>query len=153
MTTRQIYLSRAALIGQYGDRAAQAVGVILDAESISPEQQAVIGWNIRKAVQAATDLAVSVVAREKLGPVETPNDAVKLLESAGAISASTEINMRKAISMRNILVHEHINIDWSIVLADANDHIGNLRTFAREVLDHYGLLPADECSSRPGAEQ
>ena len=50
------------------------------------------------------------------------------------IEASVEQAMRKAIGLRNVLVHEYVGVDDSIVLARIED-LSDIDAFASQVAD------------------
>ncbi len=50
------------------------------------------------------------------------------------ISAELAERMRRAVGFRNVLVHEYVDVDDSVVLARLED-LSDLRRFVAEVVD------------------
>ncbi len=44
--------------------------------------------------------------------------------------------MRRAVALRNILVHEYQRINWGIVFAAATAGLGDLESYARAIAPH-----------------
>ena len=72
-----------------------------------------ITLNLERACQAAIDMALCIVARERLGIPQSNANAFELLHIAGRIDASQAKAMKGMVGFGNIAVHEYqsMNID------------------------------------------
>jgi uncharacterized protein YutE (UPF0331/DUF86 family) len=75
--------------------------------------------NIERACQAAIDLAMHIVARDRLGLPQSSAESFRLLHEAGHITEETLRNMTAMTGFRNIAIHEYQKMDMSILRAIA----------------------------------
>jgi uncharacterized protein YutE (UPF0331/DUF86 family) len=75
--------------------------------------------NIERACQAAIDLAMHIVARDRLGLPQSSAESFRLLHEAGHITKETLRNMTAMTGFRNIAIHEYQQLDMSILRAIA----------------------------------
>ena len=71
--------------------------------------------NIERACQAAIDLAMHIVARQRLGMPQSSTQAFRLLCDAGHISEDLLREMAAMTGFRNIAIHEYRQMDMSIL--------------------------------------
>jgi uncharacterized protein YutE (UPF0331/DUF86 family) len=71
--------------------------------------------NIERACQAAIDLAMHIVARERLGLPQSSAESFRLLHEAGHITEETLRHMTAMTGFRNIAIHEYQQMDMSIL--------------------------------------
>lgn len=71
--------------------------------------------NIERACQAAIDLAMHIVARERLGLPQSSAEAFMLVQQAGYITKELLRNMTAMTGFRNIAIHEYQQMDMSIL--------------------------------------
>lgn len=97
--------------------------------------QDIITVNLERAVQSCVDVASHVLAEIDAAspPAESMGESFLKLSRESVISAQTAERMKKAVSFRNILVHEYTEIDWNIVFKVATVHLEDFRSFAKEV--------------------
>lgn len=77
--------------------------------------QDAIVLNIQRACQAAIDMAMHIVARERLGAPSSSAEAFDMLHRAGYISPELARRMRGMVGFRNIVVHEYQAMDLDIL--------------------------------------
>jgi len=80
----------------------------------------------------------SVAAGKDLGAPELAGAEFDLLAQRAVIEPSLARQMREAVGMRNLLVHEYAEADWSMVHAAALD-LSRLRSFLDAILRFYRL--------------
>jgi uncharacterized protein YutE (UPF0331/DUF86 family) len=68
------------------------------------------------AIEACVDVAQHICATEGWGPPTDNGDAARLLGEHGALTPELAAAMRKAVGFRNVLVHDYIEVDDSIVV-------------------------------------
>lgn len=76
---------------------------------------------IQVAVQAAQDVASHIVSDEALGEPRTNQELFRLLAQAGWIDEALGETLRRAVGLRNVLVHGYAAVDTSI-LRDVVEH-------------------------------
>ncbi|PJZ36138.1 hypothetical protein CH354_15880 [Leptospira levettii] len=69
--------------------------------------------NLERACQAAIDLGMHLISKNKLGMPQSSSDAFRILESNTIISAATAKSLIGMVGFRNIAIHEYqkLNID------------------------------------------
>ena len=71
--------------------------------------------NIERACQAAIDLAMHLVAKERLGMPQSSAEAFRLLHDAKKIDKQTLGAMVAMSGFRNIAIHEYQQMDMSVL--------------------------------------
>jgi len=71
--------------------------------------------NVERACQAAIDLAMHIVARDRLGLPQSSAEAFRLMREAGYITEDIRKNMAAMTGFRNIAIHEYQQMDMSIL--------------------------------------
>jgi uncharacterized protein YutE (UPF0331/DUF86 family) len=103
------------------------------------DRQDIIVLNLQRAVQAMLDLAAHVVAREGLGVPDDLAASFDLLKHAGILEEELADHMRRMTGFRNVAVHEYRKLDPKIVEAIVRDRLGDLRAFARAILERFEI--------------
>lgn len=92
------------------------------------------------AIESCIDVAQHLCAAEGWGPPSDNGDAFALLGRHGVLDALLSVRLRQAAGFRNVLVHEYVRVDDTIVeqrLQDPSD----LEHFARQVNDWLAARP------------
>lgn len=97
--------------------------------------------NLQRAVQAMIDLAAHVVAATDLGLPDSLGESFTLLEEAGVVDAELAGRMRRMTGFRNVAVHEYRRLDPAVLESIVRERLGDLRAFARRVIEHYRIDP------------
>jgi len=63
--------------------------------------------NIERACQAAIDLAMHMVAKQRLGVPQSSGDAFHLLEKSGYVSSKLRKSLVAMTGFRNIAIHQY----------------------------------------------
>jgi uncharacterized protein YutE (UPF0331/DUF86 family) len=84
--------------------------------------------SIEGCLQVSHHLCVS----EGWGAPTDNADAVDRLGRHGALAADTAKRLRLAVGLRNVLVHQYVDVDDDRVLASLDD-VGDLRAFVNQV--------------------
>lgn len=84
------------------------------------------------AIEACVDVAQHVCSSEGWGPPSDNGHAIVLLGSHGVIDPELSDSMRRAVGFRNVLVHEYVHVDDTVVDARLDD-LGDLRAFLVQV--------------------
>jgi len=90
--------------------------------------------NLQRACEAAIDLAMHVVASERLGVPQESRDAFSLLETAARIDATTASAMRRMVGFRNIAVHEYQAINRPILISILENNLEDFSALVKALL-------------------
>ncbi len=88
---------------------------------------------ILRACEAAIDLAMHVVAKQKLGLPKDTRDAFVLLEKAGLIDGPQSAAMRRMVGLRNLAVHQYQEIDTDRFRETIDTHLEDFRLYVNAV--------------------
>lgn len=96
------------------------------------------------AIEACVDVAQHICATQGWGPPADNGDAVRLLGEHGVLTTELAVSMRKAVGFRNVLVHDYIEVDDSVVLGRLKS-LGDLEDFVNQVATYVtGARPEPE---------
>jgi len=70
---------------------------------------------LQLAIETTLDVGSHIVAEENLGTIEHSRDIARCLKEHGHISQDLEHRWMRMIGFRNILVHDYLEVDQSIV--------------------------------------
>ena len=89
--------------------------------------------NLQRACEASIDIANYLIKKRQIGIPHSSRDSFQLLHSAGYISSSVAINLKKMIGLRNIAVHDDKELNLAIVVAVVNNHLVDFELFSKEI--------------------
>jgi uncharacterized protein YutE (UPF0331/DUF86 family) len=90
--------------------------------------------NLQRACEACIDLAMHVVAENKLGLPQRSRDAFSLLETEGIIPFALSKNMQAMVGFRNIAVHDYREINLTILQRIIEEHLVDFSQFTKTIL-------------------
>jgi uncharacterized protein YutE (UPF0331/DUF86 family) len=97
--------------------------------------QDIVSTNVSRMIQLAVDVCTMILSRS---PAPIPGDMSQCflaVSALGWIDAGTAENMRRAVGLRNIMVHEYQSIDWGVVHQVTNHHLEDIKNFVRQVIE------------------
>lgn len=97
-------------------------------------------YALQTAVQAAIDVAAMIVTERKLGEPSTNRQMFEMLAIDGWIPEDDISLWKRIVSFRNIVVHRYLDIDHRVIRAIVEDHLGDFRSFAKNVRDRLRTL-------------
>ncbi len=100
-----------------------------------PTKQDSIVINIKRACEAAIDLAMHLVAQRSLGVPQTSRDAFDFLEKAALLSPDTARKMRAMVGFRNIAVHNYQDLNLEVLRQVVEQHLSDCDLFLKECTD------------------
>ena len=100
-----------------------------------------VKYHFVTAIEASVDVAQHICAAQGWGPPKTNGDAMRELGAHAVVVVDLADRMRRAVGFRNVLVHEYVAVDDSVVLARLGD-LGDLLDFGPAVADWLSLPPA-----------
>lgn len=86
--------------------------------------------DLQQAIQACLDLAVHVCVDDKLGAPASAGEALALLHRAGRIDDVLQQRLTGAAGLRNLIVHQYVEIDTARILSVIQHDLGDLERFA-----------------------
>lgn len=101
-------------------------------------RQDAIVLNIQRACEAAIDLAMHAVRRERLGIPQETREAFTMLAKANVIGDEMAAKLSAMVGFRNVAVHDYQQLNLDIVKAVVRDHLGDLRDFSKKMIQRYG---------------
>ncbi len=90
--------------------------------------------NLQRACEASIDLAMHIVAEEKLGLPQNSRDAFSLIEEKGIINAPLSVKMKAMIGFRNIAVHDYQEINLVILQKILENHLDDFFDYTSAIL-------------------
>ena len=132
MSTDDVSLNKAATI----ERCLARIRVVYGGEpfhlTTDLTRQESILLNLQRACEAAIDLAMHRVRRDKLGIPQDSRDAFDLLVRAGSLDPALADGLKRMVGFRNIAVHDYVRLDLEIVRAILERHLVDIGRFAEE---------------------
>jgi uncharacterized protein YutE (UPF0331/DUF86 family) len=100
------------------------------------DAQDIVSLNLTRAVQMSVDIASHWLAghSESTAP-KTMGQAFDALANSGVIEHELAVRMRKSVGFRNVMVHNYDDVNWEIVFAICQYHLGDFRAFAKVFSD------------------
>jgi len=139
MPDRDVVLAKAAAIQRCLKRIKETTR--LDPKSLDDiDKQDIFILNLQRAVQAAIDLAIHIVASEGLGLSDTIKDNFKFLKNAGIIDEELTRRMESMVGFRNIAIHDYQAIDSDILKSILVKNLKDLEDFYTTVLLHFKIV-------------
>jgi len=96
-------------------------------------------WGLRygflESIQRIIDVACAVVSLKSLGYPKSYADCVRLLRDAELLPEALAGNLVKAVGLRNILVHDHLE-GGDGELLQSLDQLDDLRAFVSHIAPH-----------------
>lgn len=89
--------------------------------------------NILRACEAAIDLAMHRVSKNRHGIPQTSREAFDLLEKNSVISADCASAMKNMVGFRNIAIHSYQELQIPILQAIVSQHLTDFETFLSEL--------------------
>jgi uncharacterized protein YutE (UPF0331/DUF86 family) len=92
--------------------------------------------NIQRACEACIDLAMHIVAEERLGLPQTSREAFDMLESQSIITSEIVYRMKAMVGFRNIAVQNYQAINQDILQQIFEKYLSDFTTFTKQILDY-----------------
>ena len=96
--------------------------------------QDIVSVNLERAVQTCVDIAAHVISETEASPPDTMAESFSRLADLELLTPQLAERMRKAVGLRNILVHNYTDIDWAIIYEVVTRHLNDFVLFA-QVMD------------------
>ncbi len=93
--------------------------------------------NIQRACEAAIDLAMYLVSKNKLGLPQKSREAFELLADHQIIETQLKDNLVAMVGSRNIAVHNYQDVNLKIIERIIERHLKDLLEFKTEIVSIY----------------
>ena len=90
--------------------------------------------NIQRACEASIDLAMHIVAEQRLGLPQTSRDAFDMLHVALIIDENTAKRLKAMVGFRNIAVHDYQTVNIEILQQIIENHLGDFTDYTKQIL-------------------
>jgi uncharacterized protein YutE (UPF0331/DUF86 family) len=104
-----------------------------DAIEHDVREERFVEHTLQLAIQAAIDVALHIVADERLGEPATNRDLFELLRRGGWVGAEQVAPLGNMASFRNVLVHGYAEVDVGIVKDVVLHHLDDLLDFVHSI--------------------
>ena len=88
---------------------------------------------LQLSIEACVDIAELIIVDQRLSAPVDSADAIEILGQEKIIDHTFAKDFAKSVGLRNILVHEYIDIDYKIIAETINKRLGDFDRFAKEV--------------------
>jgi uncharacterized protein YutE (UPF0331/DUF86 family) len=112
-------------------------GIVERLATDSMLRAAVERW-LQTAIESCIDIASHVVASEGWVPASTGREAFLILAQHSRISLDLAQRLGRAAAMRNVLVHDYVALDLSMLAHAVRHDLKDLRSFAAEAAQWMG---------------
>ncbi len=130
----EVLLGKVAIIERCLKRIAEEyIGHEAELETNFTRQDALV-LNLQRACEASIDAAMHLVRIHRLGIPTESRQAFELLMKAGQLDAELGRRLIAMVGFRNIAVHAYQDIDIAILRHILVEGVGDLATFARQLL-------------------
>jgi uncharacterized protein YutE (UPF0331/DUF86 family) len=98
--------------------------------------QDAIVLNLQRACETAIDLAMHVIARDRLGLPQDSRHGFTLLEEARVLDHGLAERMRRMVGFRNVAVHEYTALSRPILENILTSHLDDFAAFCTAIMRH-----------------
>ena len=104
------------------------------AHNFSHQDAAIL--NIQRACEAALDMGLHIIRRERLGVSQSARDTFTLLAQAHWLTPAVAEQMKRMVGFRNVAVHDYQSLQLPITLNILTLHLDDFLVFSRQMLLH-----------------
>lgn len=103
--------------------------------------QDIVSLNLERAVQCCVDIGAYILSNLQGPTPTTMSETFELLQKAGKINPELSLNLKKAVGLRNMLVHEYSNIKWPVIHNVCHNTLHVFKDFGATLLQHNPSTP------------
>ncbi|KNX38672.1 type VII toxin-antitoxin system HepT family RNase toxin [Luteipulveratus halotolerans] len=94
-----------------------------------------VKYSFITAIEAAVDVAQHISATRGWGPPSDNGDAMRVLGRNGVLDIDHADHMRRAVGFRNVLVHDYVDVDDTVVISRLGD-LSDLSEFVSAIASY-----------------
>ncbi|OGK16000.1 hypothetical protein A2690_00920 [Candidatus Roizmanbacteria bacterium RIFCSPHIGHO2_01_FULL_39_12b] len=95
---------------------------------------AVVEHRLHLAIEACIDIAELIIVDQSLKTPGSYRETIEILGSSGVIDRQFAQQFSNAVSFRNILIHDYVNVDYHKVAQYLKENLKDFHRFIKEVL-------------------
>lgn len=88
---------------------------------------------LQLAIQTVIDISNHILAERKIRGISEYRDLLERLGTEGIISTELADKIAPMAGLRNILVHEYLDVDRERLYSILHEHLGDFKEFGRQV--------------------
>ncbi len=133
MVDRDLIHRRLALLDTYLEQLTPYRMIEHDAYAQDWKTQRIVEPTLHLAIETCMDVADHIVADRRLRVPETGAESFEVLAEAQVISRELGAALALMVGFRNILVHDYVRLDASVVVRVLREDLGDLERFRDRV--------------------
>ena len=139
MVDKDIILAKAGSVKRHLSRIVKKRNIDLETFKKDIDRQESILFNLQMAIQSCIDLAAHIISEEGLGVPGSTSEMFYTLEENGYLDTDITEKMVKAVSFRNLMVHEYGKIELDQVFEVAQKDIQDLNEYLKTIFLKLGF--------------
>ena len=128
-----VLINKAATIERCVARAREEYSADPDSFAHNLTRQDAAILNIQRACEAALNMGLHIVRRERLGVTQSARDTFTLLAQAQWISEAVAEQMKRMVGFRNVAVHDYQALQLPITINILTLHLDDFLTFSQQM--------------------
>jgi len=123
------------------------VSILKEYQTITAEElkkdfkvRAIVERYFQLATECCIDVAEIIISAKELRMPHDAREAIDILGEEGIIEDKFAYEFSRIVNFRNILVHDYLDIDYSIVVGNLQNNLGDFDIFTKQVARHLQKL-------------
>lgn len=88
---------------------------------------------LQLAIEICIDISEMIITQRRLQTPQSATEAIQILGKEDILDEDFATQFSQAAGLRNILIHDYLEIDYDRIADKINNHLGDFETFAREI--------------------
>lgn len=140
MVDRDLIVAKASSVKRHMSRVEEKLGTDLQAFLKDIDRQESILFNLQMAIQNCIDIAAHIISEEGYGVPGSTGEMFSLLGEKRILDGDITGKMVKAVSFRNLIVHEYGGIELKQVFDVAQNDIKDLNEYLASIFRKFGFV-------------
>jgi uncharacterized protein YutE (UPF0331/DUF86 family) len=139
MVDHDLIIAKAGTVKAHLDRIADKAGPNLQLFISDVDRQDIVAFNLHLAVENCIDIAAHIISENGWGVPGSASEMFYLLEEKGMLDQAMTERMIKAVGLRNLIMHEYVNIDLKRLFATVREDLNDLTVFLSTIFQQLGI--------------
>jgi uncharacterized protein YutE (UPF0331/DUF86 family) len=139
MVDKDLIIAKASSVKRHLNRIKEKRDTDLKTFLKDLDRQESILFNLQMAIQNCIDIAAHIISEQGFGVPGSTNEMFYLLEDNGYIYVDITEKMVKAVSFRNLIVHEYGKVELKQVFEVAKKEIEDLEKYLLAIFSKLGI--------------
>ena len=116
------------------------VSILKEYQTITAEElkkdfkvRAIVERYFQLATECCIDVAEIIISAKELRMPHDAHEAIDILGEEGIIEDKFAYEFSRIVNFRNILVHDYLDIDYTIVVKNLQNNLGDFDIFTKQV--------------------